>query len=320
MNSSERILILALGMIQGIGPAQISDVFSVLKEEDISLEQLYKLSPTVRRRKIKSSSKIHKLLDRFPKTVNSCRTLEENLRKKNIRWISRMEASYPSRLRHFMKDSAPFFLFYKGNIGLLKQEWFLGIIGTRYPARQGKQAAFNTAREIAAENVVIVSGGAQGIDTQAHKGALGSGSSIFILPYGLFYSKRLEKFQNMFNHENHLLLSEFIPSEKGTRQTPILRNRTVASLSDALCIIETGVRGGTLHTMRFAREFGKPILATDFSPGKNPPGNASILATVATSVSCKTSEKNNRIAKIKQALQKGKALLKKSKSRQMKLI
>jgi predicted Rossmann fold nucleotide-binding protein DprA/Smf involved in DNA uptake len=162
---------------------------------------------------------------------------------------------------------------------------------------------------MAERGIVIVSGGASGNDSAAHKGGLKKGSTVFILPFGIDHVTRLHVFQNDFHPENHLILSEFRPDETGTRSTPILRNRTVAALSDALLIAETGWRGGTLHTLRFAREYGKPFLVFDYSPDKNPAGNASLISTIGGALP--VSDKSKRSASIMDALQKGASLLKK---------
>jgi predicted Rossmann fold nucleotide-binding protein DprA/Smf involved in DNA uptake len=75
-----------------------------------------------------------------------------------------------------------------------------------------------------------------------------------------------------------------------------------------LLAVETGAVGGTLHTVRFARGFKKPILAVDYSPEKNPAGNASLLSTVAQKIPA--SKLDDKIAWdiLRNALKRGAAL------------
>ena len=305
----DKLSLFALATYGGIGPVRIREILSSLKEAKVSWKEILGLSPSTRRSRLGLDSALHGILDRLPSLYDKAAVLASDLRKRDIFWMEEGDQSYPRRLIHFMRRGAPPLIFCKGELSLLNSPYFLGIIGTREPTDKGSDTARRMAEEAARRGAVVVSGGARGIDTCVHKAALGCGHTIIILPYGLDYERRLGLLSRYFQKRNHLILSEFPPFERGNTSTPILRNRTVAALSDALLVIETGTRGGSLHTVRFAREYGKPILAVDFSPLPNPQGNASLLATVADAIPCFTSGRESHWELVFQALEKGKALI-----------
>lgn len=305
--SSEHLLHLTLGLLPGLGPVHIADLLETLQFEHLSLIGLLKLTPTKRRKCLHLSPEIHNALDRAPAHRENIKALEQNLERRGISWMARGDAMYPVRLTRFLGKSAPHILFYQGDVDILRKAYFIGIIGTRQPSKEGLEAAQQLSMECARRGVIIVSGGARGIDAAAHSSALATGATVFVLPFGLYHLRQLSSLAEKLKSGNHLFLSEFHPEERGTHNTPVQRNRTVAALADAILVIETGTRGGTLHTVRFARGFGKPVLAVDFSPAPNPPGNASLLACVAEAVPAEIhGDTHDRIMK---SIRRGSALL-----------
>ncbi|MBN1902326.1 DNA-processing protein DprA [Candidatus Sumerlaeota bacterium] len=317
-NEEDRIGELALGIAPGAGPVPIREFLSCLMEEGVPLREFILLSPEKRRRMIPQASGLHFLMDSLSGAITSAKKLAQFFSSKNIGWFTSCDDIYPMRLLRFMGESAPFVFFYRGSLELLKKDSYLGIVGTREPSPSGIKAANAIAGEMAEKGIVIVSGGARGVDCAAHQGAMQKGATIFVLPYGIFQYGRLKIFQNDFHPDNHLILSEFHPEEPGNRSAPILRNRTVAALSDALVIVETGWRGGTLHTLRMAREYGKPFLVADYSPERNPNGNASLISTIGGDLP--VYDKIKREGAIFKALKKGAVLLEKEPDRQTSLF
>jgi len=278
----ERLGLLALGNLPDHGPVRLSEVLDAIRAGAGDLRSFLNLSPSGRRRCVPSH--VHSSLDLLPDAIQKARSLSADLARAGVSWMVAGDPGYPARLRCFLGRNAPFLLYYHGNPDLLSNPSILGIIGTRKPSIRGAKAAFSLGMEAGEQDICVASGGAMGIDTAAHAGALEAGSTIIVLPRGILRAGRFSHLARNFNPENHLILSEFPPFYRGNKTSPIVRNRTVAALSDAVAVVETGVRGGTLHTVRFAREMGKPILVTDFSPESNPRGNASLLSTVGEAI------------------------------------
>lgn len=161
---------------------------------------------------------------------------------------------YPMPLKR-IKDF-PFVLFCSGDLNILAKEPKFSVVGTRSPSEKGLMSAYLLAACLSSMGAVTVSGGAVGIDSAAHEGALlGNGGTIAVLGCGLgsdylpensFLRSRIEK--------NGLLVSELSPFTEPSRYTFPRRNRIISALSRAVVVTESGERGGSLITADYARK------------------------------------------------------------------
>ena len=141
----------------------------------------------------------------------------------------------------------------------------LAVVGTREPTAWGERAARECATGIVRAGGVVVSGLAWGIDTAAHTAAVDArGCTWATLPAGLdlvFPHSNAALAARIVEHGG-ALISEYLP---GTRPHPtffVERDRLQAALSQAVVVVETGLSGGTMHTVRFARALGVPLHVT----------------------------------------------------------
>ncbi|KAF0093800.1 MAG: DNA processing protein [Puniceicoccaceae bacterium 5H] len=175
------------------------------------------------------------------------------------RFIPSTEADYPARLKGL--HDAPVGLYQQGDV-----DWRLpavAIVGTRNCSQYGRKVAYEWAKELAANGVIVVSGLALGVDAYAHQGALdGGGKTVAVLGNGLdvVYPRENRALYGRIAAEG-ALLTEFYLGRKADRQTFPQRNRIVAGMSQATLVIETDERGGSLITARFALEQGRTVLA-----------------------------------------------------------
>ncbi len=184
----------------------------------------------------------------------------EKCKRNNIEIISFIESNYPEELKKIY--SPPLLLFYRGNPEILKKRK-IGIIGTRKPTRYGREVAYEFSKKIAKYGIIIISGGARGIDTIAHKGALdaggeticvlGSGIDVIYPPENKSIFKEIEK--------RGIILSEYPPGTKPFAHHFPMRNRIIAALSELIIVVEAGERSGTFITVKWAIEMGKEIFA-----------------------------------------------------------
>lgn len=138
----------------------------------------------------------------------------------------------------------------------------VGMVGTREPGAESLAAMESLASQLAQSGAVIVSGAARGTDMAAHRGALSAGGgTIACVPQGLrqLPFKWRSEFEKLQETDLLLLVSPFAPNQKLTRQTPPLRNRLIASFSQALIVGEAGLTSGTHICLNFARKLGRPI-------------------------------------------------------------
>jgi DNA processing protein len=166
--------------------------------------------------------------------------------------------SFPESLRAIPQP--PAILYVKGGI-----EWptsALAVVGTRKPTNFGKSAATELTRAAAARGITIVSGLALGVDGLAHEAALAEGTrTVAVLGSGLdqVSPRQHQELADRIIETGGSLVSEQPPGTDPGRHTLVSRNRLQSGLAGSLLVAQTGVSGGTMHTVRFAAEQGRPV-------------------------------------------------------------
>ena len=177
--------------------------------------------------------------------------------KNNVFIISKFDEDYPFMLRNLIgnrgEDTSPLILNYKGNLSSIKDRQSIAIIGTRHPTKEGEEAGMYYAKYFAEKGFNIVSGLALGCDTIAHKGALSvNGTTTAILAHGLqmISPKRNEFIAKEILEKGGLLLSEYLFGVPAYNASFVERDRLQAGLAIATIVIQTGIKGGTMHAVR----------------------------------------------------------------------
>ncbi len=138
----------------------------------------------------------------------------------------------------------------------------VSIIGSRKASPDGLETTQKIAKTLVAKKAVIVSGLAKGIDTTAHKTAISVGGrtiAVIGTPLNKVYPKENSKLQEEIM-KNHLVISQFPVDYPTLPQNFILRNRTMALISDATIIVEaTGEQSGSRHQGWEALRLGRPL-------------------------------------------------------------
>ncbi len=149
-----------------------------------------------------------------------------------------------------------FELFYKGNSELLNQPK-VAIVGSRKASKYTKEITFLLAKKLS-KKFTVISGGALGVDTEAHKGAYPN--TIFVSPSSLdmIYPKSNENLiKNIY--KNSLAISEYEKNYKPYKHTFLQRNRIIVSLSDFVIIAEANIKSGSMRSFEWAKEYNKKI-------------------------------------------------------------
>ena len=152
-------------------------------------------------------------------------------------------------------------IYVEGNEELLNKN-SLAIVGTRNPTDYGKKMAFNFAKELSNENICIVSGLADGIDSYAHLGAKsGKGGTIAVLGCGFnhIYPEHNLKLYKEILEEGGCIVSEYEPEEKYKSEYFPARNRIISGLAMGVLIVEGRYRSGSSITARLAIEQKKEV-------------------------------------------------------------
>ena len=149
-----------------------------------------------------------------------------------------------------------FELFYKGNLELLKREK-VAIVGSRKASKYTKETTFLLAKKLS-KKFAIISGGALGVDTEAHKGAFPN--TIFVSPSSLdiIYPKSNENLiKNIY--KNALALSEYEKNYRPYKYTFLQRNRIIVALSDFVIIAEAEINSGSMRSFEWAKKYEKKV-------------------------------------------------------------
>jgi DNA processing protein len=178
--------------------------------------------------------------------------------------ITYFDDAYPPLLRQ-IPDPPPV-LFVRGDLGPVSDERAVAVVGTREPSQFGITAAQQITTALARDGWVIVSGLAKGIDTLAHQTALAAGGrTVAILGNGLdrIYPRENTKLANEIVANGGALLSELPFGAPPIARNLIQRDRLQSGMSGAAVIAQTGIKGGTLHTARFATEQRRRIFCPE---------------------------------------------------------
>ena len=168
--------------------------------------------------------------------------------------------NYPKRLLNCY--DSPALLYYRG-IADLNTSKIVSIVGTRSNSEYGKQVCEKLVADLKDQDILIVSGLAFGIDSIAHKTALkNSLQTVGILAHGL---DRIYPSQNkmLAKHmiENGGLLTDFKSGTNPDKQNFPKRNRIAAGICDALVVVESGKKGGSLITAELGNSYNKDVFA-----------------------------------------------------------
>lgn len=183
-----------------------------------------------------------------------------HLRKLQARILFFTDPGYPRRLQHL--SGAPTLLFYQGAVDL-NAEKIVAIVGTRSPTEYGKAMTAKLVHELDCPGLLILSGLAFGIDAVAHHTALRHHlPTVGVLGHGLdhLYPAEHRSLFHQMRRQGGLLTSFFHETGPESHTFPV-RNQLVAGLCDALVVVESGTRGGSLSAVKAARGFGKKVFA-----------------------------------------------------------
>jgi DNA processing protein len=187
------------------------------------------------------------------------------MEKKGIRAFYYLEKDYPQRLTHC--EDGPIVLFSKGSIDLNPSK-LLAFVGTRNATVKGKALCEELIKGLSVHQPVIVSGLAYGIDISAHKAALKYNlSTIAVMACGLddLYPKTHGKIAGQIAHSG-ALISDYLSNTKILPTNFAERNRIIAGLVDAVIVVESSSKGGSLITADLANGYHRDVFAVPGRP------------------------------------------------------
>lgn len=185
--------------------------------------------------------------------------LKDILKKKNIGYITYANPTYKEKLKEIL--DTPFFLFYIGNIDIIKDK-IIAIVGARKCSNYGLVVTKLLTKELITNNITLISGGARGIDSIAHKTALEyDGKNICVLGCGIDIAYPSEN-KYLFSKicEKGVIISEFLLGTRPLKTNFPRRNRIISGISESVIVVEASDKSGSLITARLSLEQNKKVI------------------------------------------------------------
>ena len=268
-------LVITLQQLKGIGNRNIlSRIGESISTPISTLDELRFLLTIIKGKKFESISD-YDLIE----ANKSAKKIITHSEKENIGIITYYDSLYPDILRNCKdeqgKNDPPLVLYYRGDIKILKTPG-IAVIGTREPTPNGIKAGEFFASEFAKRGFNIISGLAIGCDTTGHKGALAAkGFTTAFLANGLdwesMYPKENLRLAQDIVANGGLLLSEYQIGQSCGRYGLVARDRLQAGLAYATIVIQTGIKGGTMHAVNATIASRKPLFVVEY---RNPVDNS----------------------------------------------
>lgn len=194
-------------------------------------------------------------------TLQDAQQVIERCDELGISLISPESVEYPRSLWEI--NNPPCVLYVKGKLPKVDEMPSIAMVGTRDATISGKKIAFSLSYQLARAGAVIISGGARGIDTAAHKGAMqAQGKTVCVLGCGVNYPYLMENAGlRECVAEFGALVSEYPPDAPASRGAFPIRNRIISGLSCGVLVVEAAAKSGSLITADLALDQGKDVFA-----------------------------------------------------------
>ena len=251
-----REYLFALASVEGIGPIRIKRLLTrfgsverIFDAELVEIAQLPQFNPTLALRILTVRKRFAQLRKKLDELANQ-----------NISVLFHEDNEYPTLLKSVL--DAPTVLCRVGGLSEVSEKC-VAIVGTKRPTAEGINVTLELSIRLVEADFTVVSGLANGIDTNAHSGALEvKGTTIGVISTDL---------SSIYPPENNALAKKicetgclFSEHPFSTPPTPanlVLRNRIISGLSMATVVVETSIKGGAMHTARYAQLQDRPVFA-----------------------------------------------------------
>ena len=254
-----REALVALNMVEGVGPIRVRQLLdrfgspaAILGANQHQLMQAKGIG----------ADTAQAIVD-WEKNVNLAAELKR-VEEFGCHIVIQEDEEYPALLREIYDP--PIVLYVKGRL-LPKDKNSVAMVGSRMTTPYGLEVARKLAYQLAYLGVTVVSGGARGIDTAAHQGALtAKGRTLAILGTGInlvFPTENAQLYERII--ENGALVTQFPFNRPGDKQSFPIRNRIVAGMTLGTVVVEANLTSGSLITANFAADYGRQVFAV---PGR----------------------------------------------------
>lgn len=264
----------------GIGQKSVQQLLQRLTFSPANLQELHSLIKEAGRSnhliKVPTISELEQGLWKFDK-------LARDTEQAQVQIIGLNDSEFPEALKQI--PDPPFILYVKGDVRCLQPEQSVAVIGTRQPTDFGRDSGKRLARNFAQQGLIVVSGLAEGCDTAAHIGCLEAGGrAVAVMAHGLHmvYPAANKELAAQIVEAGGCLVSEYPLGQKPFRSSFVERDRLQSGLSSAVVIVQTDIKGGTMHTAKFCLEQRRTLACLNFPVTKRSEktrGNESLITS-----------------------------------------
>lgn len=257
MNNHEALI--ALNMIDHVGPIRIrhllerfTDAPSILSASEPELRQVDGVGPETASAIVSWEDEVD-----LPAEIRRAQDF-------GCRILTTHDEDYPALLREIYDP--PIVLYVLGTLSPRDKQG-IALVGSRQITPYGLDTARRLAHQLSYAGITVVSGGARGVDTAAHQGALAAkGRTLAVLGTGInlvFPAENAGLFQRIASQG--AVITQFPFGRTADKQTFPIRNRIVAGMTVGTVVVEANVSSGALITAHFATDYGRQVFAV---PGR----------------------------------------------------
>jgi DNA processing protein len=257
----------------------------------LALQALPRVGPKTALRAALSSSDFALLMEKheaaWPAAVARAHEVLDECDRREIRVLVFLDNDYPQRMLA-IHDPPPV-LFVRGSSEVLLDERMVAVVGTREPTRFGRETAAQLTSALASEGWGVVSGLARGVDAVAHTVALEREvSTVAVMAGGLdsVYPPENTKLASAIVDSGGALIAEVPPGVRPRRSHFVARDRLQPALATAVIVAQTGIEGGTMHTVRYAAAQGRPVYCAQPPSGHEQSAGLSVLLDTPARALC----------------------------------
>ncbi|WP_295964772.1 DNA-processing protein DprA [uncultured Xanthomonas sp.] len=245
--------LLALSMLKGVGPTTLRKMAGIANFGTATPESLSYQFP--------AASAVLRDVQSWARALEGAEKQAEEAERRNARILSPLDADYPALLAATKDD--PFLLFIRGTLALEPAK-SVAVIGTREPTKHGGLIAQRITQYLAEKGWSVVSGLAKGCDAVAHQAAVDSdGHTVAVLAHGLHTvsPKGNARLAEDILDKGGALISEYRFGVEPRPEFFVKRDRTQAGLAQGVVMIQSDLKGGSLHASRAALDYGRWLAA-----------------------------------------------------------
>jgi DNA processing protein len=250
--SAKTGILLAFSMLKGVGPAMLRKIAAVPAFESLPVEHV-----------AAQVTQLRKILDdkeAWPKALEAAASQLDQAERYKARILSPFDSEYPQLLASTKDD--PFLLFVRGTLAPTPAK-SIAIIGTREPTPHGEGATSRLTNFFGEQGWSIVSGLALGCDGIAHRTAVETGAhTVAVLAHGLhtISPSAHRKLAESILDAGGALVSQYAFGQGAQKAYFVQRDRVQAGLAQGVVMMQSDVKGGSLHASRAALDYDRWLI------------------------------------------------------------